>query len=63
LIALKSDGRYYSTGPPASMFAHELFKDADAEIFARVGSSSWTSLHRVKVERRIGSREVPPDVR
>ena len=41
----------------------DYLKDADVEIFARVGSSYWTSLHRIKVDRRIGSREVPPEAR
>jgi hypothetical protein len=58
VVVLKSDGRYYSTGTPESMFGHTLFQDARAEFFAAVGSSDWVKLGEVAVERRIGSREV-----
>ena len=58
ILVLKSDARYYSTGPPETMFTHEQFKDATAEFFLRVGSSGWTAFGRTDVERRIGSRTV-----
>jgi hypothetical protein len=58
VVVLKSDGRYYSTGTPDSMFRHEAFRDAHAEFFAAVGSSDWMKLGEADVERRIGSREV-----
>jgi hypothetical protein len=58
VVVLKSDGRYYSTGAPESMFGHELFRDARAELFAAVGPSDWIKLGEAEVERRIGSREV-----
>ena len=32
LVVLKSDGRYYSTGEPASFFEHKLFKDAKVTV-------------------------------
>jgi hypothetical protein len=57
-VELKSDARYYSTGPPESMFRHELFKDATVEVFVRVGSSGWVKMAAVDVERRIGSKSV-----
>jgi hypothetical protein len=57
-VELKSDARYYSTGVPASMFQHELFKDATVEVFVRVGSSGWVKMAAAEVERRIGSKDV-----
>jgi hypothetical protein len=58
VVVLKSDGRYYSSGTPDSMFRHELFRDAHAEFFAAVGSSDWIKLGEADVERRIGTREL-----
>lgn len=55
-LVLKSDGRYYTTGAPESIFAHEQFQDASVEVFLRVGSSSWVKMAALDVERRIGSR-------
>lgn len=57
-VELKSDARYYSTGPPESMFQHKLFKDATVEVFVRIGSSGWVKMAAVEVERRIGSKSV-----
>ena len=57
-VVLKSDARYYSTGVPESMFSHEDFRDATVELFVRVGSSSWTKVGALAVERRIGARGV-----
>jgi hypothetical protein len=58
VVELKSDARYYSTGDPASMFQHELFKDATVEVFVRIGSSGWTKMAAADVARRIGSKSV-----
>jgi hypothetical protein len=59
LVVLRSDGHYTSpTAEPESMFKHELFKDARAEVFVRVGSSSWTRMSEVAIERRIGAKSV-----
>lgn len=58
LVVLTSDARYYSAGPAESMFQHQLFKDAKAEVFVRVGSSPWVKFGEAAVERRIGSRSV-----
>jgi hypothetical protein len=58
LVVLKSDGRYYSTGTPESMFRHQLFKDAKVEVFLRIGASGWVKFAEADVERRIGSRAV-----
>jgi len=57
-VVLKSDARYYSTGAPESMFSHEDFRDTTVEVFVRVGSSSWTKVAAMDVERRIGARGV-----
>jgi len=58
LVVMKSDGRYYSTGPPQTMFEHKLFRDVKVDVFLRVGSSAWTKMAEAKVERRIGARSV-----
>ena len=56
LVVLKSDGRYYSSGEPASFFAHQQFKDALVTVYARVGSSQWVKFAELEVERRIGTK-------
>ncbi len=56
VVALKSDGRYYTQGAPESVFAHAQFKDAAVEVFLRVGSSAWVKLGAADVERRIGTK-------
>jgi hypothetical protein len=58
LVVLKSDARYYSTGPPESMFEHQLFKDAMVEVYVRIGSSAWAKMGEAAVERRIGSKSL-----
>ena len=55
-LVLKSDGRYYSSGEPASFFAHAQFKDALVTVYARVGSSQWVKFAEREVERRIGTK-------
>jgi hypothetical protein len=58
LVVLKSDGRYYSTGTPESMFQHHLFKDAKVEVYLRIGASGWVKFTEADIERRIGSKAV-----
>ena len=58
VLVMKSDARYRSAGTPDSMFRHELFKDAKVEVFVRLGSSAWTKVGELEVERRIGSKTV-----
>src|SRR5262249_5258138 len=59
LVVLRSDGHYTSTtNEPESMFKHEQFKDARVEVFVRVGSSNWTRMTEVAIERRIGAKSV-----
>jgi hypothetical protein len=57
-VMLKSDARYFSTGDPGSMFQHEQFRDAKAEVYLRVGSSPWIKFAEAPVMRRIGARSV-----
>jgi hypothetical protein len=57
-IVLKSDGRYYSQGAPDGIFRHELFKDAQVDVYLRIGASSWTKMLETRVDRRIGSHSV-----
>jgi hypothetical protein len=56
IVVLKSDCRYFSTGPPETMFQHSLFKDAKAEVFLKIGASAWTRFVEADVERKIGSK-------
>lgn len=58
IVLLRSDGRYYSTGPPEAFFQHELFRDASVEVFFRVGSSDWVKFAEGPVPRQIGSQHV-----
>jgi hypothetical protein len=60
LVVLKpeGEGRYFTNGPPESMFTHPQFRDATVEVFLRIGSSPWTKFFTADVERRIGSRSV-----
>ncbi len=58
VITLKSDGRYQSTGAPAQMFEHALFKDAHVDVFVRLGRKNWVKMVSADVGRRIGSRNV-----
>jgi hypothetical protein len=63
VVVMKSDARYHTNGPAESMFQHELWKDTSVTVFVRLGSSPWTKLGDLPVERRIGSRTVAPEVR
>jgi hypothetical protein len=61
LVVLKpeGEGRYtYRGGAPEEMFQNEGWKDVSAEVFVRVGSSSWTKFTDVDVARRLGSQTV-----
>lgn len=63
VVVLKSDARYHSPGPPSSMFSHPQFRDPKVELYVRVGSSGWVKFGEAAVERRIGSRSVPEELR
>lgn len=60
LVVLKpeNEGRYFSTGPPETMFQHDSFRDATVDVFLRIGSSPWTKFFAADIERRIGTRSV-----
>jgi hypothetical protein len=56
-VELKSEGRYtMRQTPPEDMLKNDGFRDAKADVFLREGSSSWTKMTEVAVDRRIGSR-------
>ncbi len=63
VVVLKSDARYHSPGPAGSMFALAQFRDPKVELYLRLGSSSWVKFGEAAVERRIGSRSVPEELR
>ena len=58
LVVLKSEGRYKSTGTPEQMFRHQLFKDAQFEVFLKIGGSNWIRMGGGDVDRRIGAKSV-----
>jgi hypothetical protein len=58
LVVMESNGRYFSTGTPQSMFEHKLFRDAHVEVFLRIGSSNPTKMGEADVERHIGTKTV-----
>lgn len=60
LVVLKpeGEGRYFTNGPPESMFTHAQFRDATVDVFLRIGSSPWTKFFTADIERRIGTRSV-----
>lgn len=60
VVVLTSDAHYTSPGEPEAMFGHEQFKDARAEVFIRVGSSSWARMGTVDCARRLGTKELEP---
>jgi hypothetical protein len=59
-VELKSDAHYSSTGSPAAMLGLQEFKDASVDVFVRMGASGWVRMAGTDVERRIGSKNVPP---
>jgi hypothetical protein len=60
LVVLKpeGEGRYTFRGTAEEMFQHLEFKDVTAEVFVRVGSSSWTKFADADIPRRLGSQTV-----
>jgi hypothetical protein len=58
LVVLRSDRRYHTNGSPESMFAHQEFRDVNADVFLRLGGSVWTKFGEVTMERRIGTKTV-----
>lgn len=62
LLVMKSDSRYYSPGPPETMFEHKLFRDVKVDVFLRMGASSWTKMAEARAERRIGAKGLQPDL-
>jgi len=58
LVTVRSNGRFASPADPEDMLRSPGFRDARAEVFARIGASSWALLAQAPVERRIGARAV-----
>jgi hypothetical protein len=56
LLKPEGEGRYTSTVEPEQMIAHPQFRDVWAEVYVRVGSSPWTKMATVDIERRLGPR-------
>jgi hypothetical protein len=55
LVTIRSIGRYHAAADPEDMLRSPAFEDPRAEIFVRIGSSSWAKLAETTVERRIGA--------
>ena len=55
LVTVRSSGRYHATADPEDMLRSPAFEDPRAEIFVRIGNSSWAMLAETAVERRIGA--------
>ena len=58
VVLMKSDARYYSEGPPETFFQHPQFKDANVEVYLRVGPSGWVKFAANEIDRRVGSKSV-----
>jgi hypothetical protein len=54
-ITLKSDSTFYSKDEPAKMIENEMWEQVNVEILLRVSSSSWRSVFKQDVPRRIGA--------
>ena len=55
LVTVRSIGRYHATADPEDMLRSPAFEDPRAEIFVRIGNSSWAMLAETTVERQIGA--------
>ena len=55
LVTVRSVGRYQAAADPEDMLRSPGFRDPQAEIFVKIGSSHWAKLAEVPVERRIGA--------
>lgn len=55
LVTVRSIGRYHATADPEDILRSPAFEDPRAEIFVRIGNSSWAMLAETAVERRIGA--------
>lgn len=55
LVTVRSVGRYQAAADPEDMLRSPAFEDPRAEVFVRIGNSSWAMLAEVAVERRIGA--------
>ena len=54
-ITLKSDSTFYSKDDPSKMIDNEMWEQVNVEVLLRVSSSSWRSVYKQDVPRRIGA--------
>ncbi len=55
VVTVRSAGRYHAAADPEELLRSPGFEDPRAEIYVRIGSSSWAMLGEAAVERRIGA--------
>jgi hypothetical protein len=55
VVVVRSIGRYHASADPEDMFRSPEFRDPRAEVYVRIGSSSWARLAEAEVVRRIGA--------
>lgn len=55
LVTVRSVGRYQAAAEPEDILRSPAFEDPRAEVFVRIGNSSWAKLAEAPVERRIGA--------
>jgi hypothetical protein len=56
VVTVRSSGRYHATADPEDILRSPAFRDPRAEVFVRIGSSSWALMAEVPVSRRLGAR-------
>jgi hypothetical protein len=55
LVTLRCDSTFFSKDEPQKMLENEEWEQVIVEVFLRVGSSSWRSITKMEVPRRIGA--------
>lgn len=55
VITLRCDSTFFSKDEPRRMLDNEKWEQVFVELFLRVGSSSWRSVHKMEVPRRLGA--------
>jgi hypothetical protein len=55
VVTVRSAGRYQAPSDPEDMLRSPGFRDPVAEVFVRIGSSSWVRLAEAPVTRRLGA--------
>ncbi len=52
---MRSDANFVGKDAPELMFANEKWEEIIAEVFVRVGPSSWVNATRLEVPKRSGA--------